>query len=95
VLVADITDEFIRGLDSLRAYDASMDAGRHVLRLGSEEVPVREAPTASVLTRPRLTESRGSGRTACWQREDRSSQERLSVLNKTSQYVAELNTEMC
>jgi hypothetical protein len=49
VLVADITDEFILGLDMLRAYDASVDVGRHVLRLGQEEMPMRKAPTASVL----------------------------------------------
>jgi hypothetical protein len=32
VFVAEITDEFILGLDVLRAHDASMDLGRHVLR---------------------------------------------------------------
>jgi hypothetical protein len=57
VFVADITDEFILGLDILRAYDASVDVGRHVLRLGQEEMPMREAPTASVLKRSRPTES--------------------------------------
>jgi hypothetical protein len=34
VLVADITDEFILGLDNPRAYDESVDVGRHVLRMG-------------------------------------------------------------
>jgi hypothetical protein len=31
VFVADIRDEFIPGLDILRAYDESVDVGRHVL----------------------------------------------------------------
>jgi hypothetical protein len=31
VFVADITDEFIFWLDMQRAYDASVDVGRHVL----------------------------------------------------------------
>jgi hypothetical protein len=52
VFVADITDDFILGLDILRAYDAKVDMGRHVLRLGRNEVPVREAPTASVRSQP-------------------------------------------
>ena len=38
VFVAEVTDEFILGLDVLRAYDASVDIGRHLLRLGQEEV---------------------------------------------------------
>jgi hypothetical protein len=37
VFVADITDDFILGLDILQANDASMDVGRHVLRLGQNE----------------------------------------------------------
>ena len=32
VFVAEVTDEFILGLDVLRAYDASVDLGRHLLR---------------------------------------------------------------
>jgi hypothetical protein len=48
VFVAEITDEFILGLDVLRAYDASVDLGRHVLRLGREEVTLW-----STGTRPR------------------------------------------
>jgi predicted aspartyl protease len=55
VFVADITNDFILGLDILRAYDASVDIGRRVLRLGRDEVPVREAPTAAVLKRTRPT----------------------------------------
>jgi hypothetical protein len=66
VFVADITD-FILGLDILRAYDASVDIGRHVLRLGRDEVPVREAPTAAVLKRTRPTKNRRNGRPVCWQ----------------------------
>jgi len=38
VFVAEVTDEFILGLDVLWAYDASVDLGRHLLRLGQEEV---------------------------------------------------------
>jgi hypothetical protein len=67
VFFADMTDEFILGLDILRAYDASEDVGRHVLRLGQEEVPVREAPAASVLTWSRPTESHRNWRPVCWQ----------------------------
>jgi predicted aspartyl protease len=48
VFVADIKDDFILGLDILRAYNASVDTGRRVLRLGQDEVQVREAPTASL-----------------------------------------------
>jgi hypothetical protein len=40
VFVADITNEFILGLDILRAYDASVDIGRQTLRLADEEVSV-------------------------------------------------------
>jgi predicted aspartyl protease len=58
VFVADIADDFVLGLDILRAYDASVDIGRRVLRLGQDEVPVREAPTAVVLKRTRPTENR-------------------------------------
>jgi hypothetical protein len=32
VFVADITEEFILGLDNLRAYHATVDVGRHRLR---------------------------------------------------------------
>jgi len=38
VFVVEVTDEFILGLDVLRAYDASVDLRRHLLRLGQEEV---------------------------------------------------------
>jgi hypothetical protein len=38
VFVADLTDELILGLDILRAYDASVDLGSQMLRLGEEEV---------------------------------------------------------
>jgi hypothetical protein len=38
-----------------------------VLRLGRDEVPVREAPTAAVLKRTRPTENRRNGRPVCWQ----------------------------
>jgi hypothetical protein len=43
VFVADITDEFILGLGILRAYHATVDVGRQRLRLGQDEVTVREA----------------------------------------------------
>jgi hypothetical protein len=67
VFVADITDDYILELDILLAYDASVDIGRRVLRLGRDEVPVREAPMASVLKRTRPTENRRNGRPVCWQ----------------------------
>jgi hypothetical protein len=38
VFVAEITDELILGLDFLRAYDASVDLGRHLIHLVQEEV---------------------------------------------------------
>jgi hypothetical protein len=34
VFVADITDEFVLELNILRVYNAPLDVGRHVLRLG-------------------------------------------------------------
>jgi predicted aspartyl protease len=67
VFVADITDDFILGLDIVRAYDASVDIERRVLQLGRDEVPVREAPTESVLKWTRPTENRRNGRPVCWQ----------------------------
>jgi hypothetical protein len=67
VFVADIKDDFILGLDILRAYDASVDIGRRVLRLDRDEVPVRETPTESVLERTRPTENGGDRRPLCWQ----------------------------
>jgi hypothetical protein len=36
--VADISNEFILGLDILRAHDASVDIGRLTLRLAGEEI---------------------------------------------------------
>jgi hypothetical protein len=51
VLVADIMDELILGLDVLRACNASV--GRHVLRMGREEVSLwnpRACPQPSRLT---------------------------------------------
>jgi hypothetical protein len=38
-----------------------------VLRLGQDEVPVRETPTPSVSKRTRPTEDRRNGRPVCWQ----------------------------
>jgi hypothetical protein len=38
VFVANITNEFILGLDILRAYDAVVDLGRHMLSLVEKEV---------------------------------------------------------
>jgi hypothetical protein len=67
VFVADIADDFILGLDILRAHDASVDIGRRVLRLGQDEVPLREATTASELKRARPTENRKNWRPGCWQ----------------------------
>jgi hypothetical protein len=67
VFVADIKDEFILRLDILRARDASVDIGRRVLRLGQDEVPVREASTASELKRVRPIDNRRNWRLVCWQ----------------------------
>jgi hypothetical protein len=55
VFVTDMMDEFILGLNILRAYHAIVDVGCQVLHLGQDELPGREAPTASVLTRLRPT----------------------------------------
>jgi hypothetical protein len=38
LFVTEITDEFILGLDVLRAYNVSVDVGHYLLRLGQEEV---------------------------------------------------------
>ena len=38
VFFAEVTDEFILGLHVLRAYDASVDLGRHLLRLGQKDL---------------------------------------------------------
>jgi hypothetical protein len=38
VFDAEITDDYILKMDILRAYDASVDVGRHVLQLGQDEV---------------------------------------------------------
>jgi hypothetical protein len=38
VFVAEVTDEFIPGLDAPQAYNASENLGRHLLQLGQEEV---------------------------------------------------------
>jgi hypothetical protein len=38
VFVAEIANEFIVGLDVLSIYAASVNLGRHTLRLGDEEV---------------------------------------------------------
>jgi hypothetical protein len=38
MFVAEVTDAFNLGLDVVRACDASVDLGRHVLRLGQKEV---------------------------------------------------------
>jgi hypothetical protein len=67
VFVADITDEFIMGLDILRAYEDSVDVRLHVLLLGQEEVPVRETHTTPVLALSRPTESYRNRRPVCWQ----------------------------
>jgi hypothetical protein len=67
IFVADIMEEFILGLDILRAYHATVDVERHMLRLGQDELPVREAPTASVLTRSRPTDNHRNRRPVCWQ----------------------------
>jgi hypothetical protein len=55
LFVADIKDDFILGLDILLAHDASVDIGRRVLRLGQDEMPVRQTPTEP----PRIAGNRG------------------------------------
>jgi predicted aspartyl protease len=67
VFVADIADDFILGLDLLRAFNASVDIGRRVLQLSRDEVPVREAPTAAVWKRTRPTKNRRYRRPVCCQ----------------------------
>lgn len=47
VFVADISDEFILRLDYLRAYDATLDVGHHVLRLGNETVELSKPEVQS------------------------------------------------
>jgi hypothetical protein len=50
MLIAEITDKFIIGLDVLRAYDVSMDLGSH---MGQEEVALWNSgarPTSSRLS---------------------------------------------
>jgi hypothetical protein len=49
VFVADITNEFILGLDILRAYDASVDLGRQTLRVAEEGVSLRSPGAGPVL----------------------------------------------
>jgi hypothetical protein len=44
-----------------------VDIGRRVLRLGQDEVPVREEPTASELKRTWPIENRRNWRPVCWQ----------------------------
>jgi hypothetical protein len=39
VFVADNTNEFILGLDTLRTYNASVDLGRQTLHLAEEGLP--------------------------------------------------------
>jgi hypothetical protein len=38
VFVAEVTQEFIVGLDILRAYNESLELGHHLLRMGREKV---------------------------------------------------------
>jgi hypothetical protein len=38
VFVAEISDEFILGIDILHSYDTSVDLGRHMLRMGQKEL---------------------------------------------------------
>jgi hypothetical protein len=59
-------DEFFLSLNILQTYDAFLDVGHYVVWLSWEEVPVTEAPTASVGTRPLPTESCRNGQSVCW-----------------------------
>jgi hypothetical protein len=47
VFVADIVEEFTLGLDVMYAHSAVVDLGRHVLRLGEKEVPLRRPERVS------------------------------------------------
>jgi hypothetical protein len=66
VFVADIADDHILGLDILRAHDASVNIGRRLLRLGQDEVPVRQTRTESASKRTRPIENRRNWRPVCW-----------------------------
>lgn len=48
MFVAEVTDELILGLDVLQAYDATVDLGRHVLRL-SRGVTLDARNTAAII----------------------------------------------
>jgi hypothetical protein len=48
-------------------YHATVDVGRHGLRVGQDELSVREATTASVLTRSRSNGSHRNRQSVCWQ----------------------------
>ena len=54
VFVAEVTDVFILGLYMLRAYEASVDLGRYLLRLGQEEVTLWRPGAQPNSTRLRL-----------------------------------------
>jgi hypothetical protein len=45
VFVVEVTDKFILGLDVLQVYNASVDLGRHLLRLGQEEMTLLRSGT--------------------------------------------------
>jgi hypothetical protein len=67
VFVANITNEFILGLNILRAYDASVDIGRQTLRLAEEEIPLWSPgagprPSSLVVERVKGRKKRHRGR---------------------------------
>jgi hypothetical protein len=66
VSVADITNEFILGLDVLCAYDACVDIGRQTLRLAEEEVSlwrpgVRPRPSNLVVAKDQVIPAQCEG----------------------------------
>jgi len=54
VFVAEVTDEFNLGLDVMRAYEASVDLGHHLLRLGQEVVTLWRPDARPKSARPSL-----------------------------------------
>jgi hypothetical protein len=67
IFVVDIAEEIILGLDTPAGLPRDSGRGTPWVTTGQDEVPVREAPTASVLTRSGPTESQSNRRPVCWQ----------------------------
>jgi hypothetical protein len=66
VFVANITNEFIFGLDILHAYNASVDIGRQTLRLAEDEVSLWSPgagprPSSLVLAKDQVIPAQSEG----------------------------------